>query len=211
MKVIRYLFLTTLLTIGFIIPSCDGSLGGVDCNCEGSRYFDVQNLDSWYYSNSIYDRLGTAVDSIDFAEFGGVILKFDSDYHAQQIIPKIDWTIALMPSALACSCAAGYKGSKTESLIALEVVTKNDFDLDHPAGSRINDLVEVFATGWGPLDEAQLVDDYVNSQEGNIAQEDIALQLTKAPSMDALLELEIHLKLSEDEEYTVSTRPITIF
>lgn len=132
--------------------------------------------------------------------FGGFYVDYLVDYHAQLQQPKTDWSLSLMNSALACSCAIGYEGSKNEELVAFTVKTVNDFDAEHPAGSLINDLLQYEGSYF--FEDVQPLEDFLEmEQQGKMSYEDMRLSINKAPTLDSLFQVEIVMELSTGERY----------
>ena len=131
MKSIKTILLTTILSIGFILPSCNKdnlvtSCDGVDF--DAMRYFDIQGLTAfWYAIDSLYNfNPINPADSILLPELGGLFMEYEVEYHAST--SDLNNPFSLISSTLACSYIAGYEGSKTEKLANLSIITLNDFD-----------------------------------------------------------------------------------
>ncbi len=105
MKNFKTLALTLLFFIGFVFPSCKDH---IDCDCPESTYFDVNGLDFRFMEDfDFYTFVST--DSIDFADFDGMLVDYLVDYHVN-LQTRQNWSFSLMSTANACSCLP--KGKK---------------------------------------------------------------------------------------------------
>lgn len=176
MKNVKTIFLTILLSIGFILPSCKkDSCDGVDV--DSFRYFDIQGIDAFMYKDTLGFDLITATDSITFSGKVGLYIAYKSDYHGY-LAPAKTAPFSLMNTSWACSFIGGYDGSKTEKLVNLSIITLNDFDEMHPANTSINELLDYDGT-YQNEDNLPLAEFLANQTE-NIRYETLTLQLKKS-------------------------------
>ena len=196
---IRTLALTIYLFIGILIPSCDWINTVDDCDCSGSRYFDVEGLQVDAFTDIDQGILVTPAQQLRLSEFDGFYVDYLVDYHAC-LTPKADFSLSLMNSAFACSCLPGFDGSNTEELLDFTITTINDFDADHLAGSNIIDLFQ-YQGGFFEPDDQPLADFLVQEQSGKLTIEDMRLRLLEAPSLDSVLQIKVRMELSTGEVY----------
>jgi len=207
MKSLRTVTLTLYFFIGILIPACDWSVTD-DCNCDGFRYFDVTDLEVRTYPGQLEGEEVVPNQELRLEEFGGFYVDYLVDYHAQQQ-PKTDWSLSLMNTALACSCAAGYDGSKNEELVVFTVKTVNDFDAEHPAGSLIHDLLQYEGSFF--FSDVQPFEDFLElEQQGKMYYEDMRLTINKAPTLNSLFQVEIEMELSTGERFEVQSTPFVL-
>jgi len=207
MKNFKRLALSLLFSIGFVFPGCNG--GYPDCNCPESTYFDINGLDLHFSDVNAYPVVST--DSIEFSDFDLMTVDYLVDYHVN-LQTRQDWSFSLMNTANACSCpTGGSKGSKTEKLTALSLITINDFDADHLAGSEINDLLDYVGNRSEISSLASTLEEYISNQTGKILEEEnLLLKLTKAPDSNTPFQVKITMELSTKEKYEV-TSPAIVF
>ncbi|MEL6256584.1 MAG: hypothetical protein AAFR87_31570 [Bacteroidota bacterium] len=144
-QIVPYIFLTFLLGVGFMIPSCEFTDGPriSPCNCDLYAYFDINGLRADVFEDFSEGTLVNALDTINFSQLGGIYVDYEVEYHAnKEATPKSNWSFSLMNAAYACSCIPGPLGSKREELVNFQVLTLNDFDEDHKANDDINDLLQ---------------------------------------------------------------------
>jgi hypothetical protein len=128
----------------FLLLSCDPPLSCVCPPIQGAYFrttdlaFQVYDL---AYSNSI-----PAADSASINQSQLVMqLEFDVDYYSAQTpaFNLMDFT----NSAYACSCVGNGDNGSEERIRMLEIITLNDLDSNHLAGSSINDLLSISQYG----------------------------------------------------------------
>ncbi|MEM1318996.1 MAG: hypothetical protein AAGG75_02005 [Bacteroidota bacterium] len=211
MKTSQLIILTTFLVIGFSLPSCNDDDLIPDCNCENTKFFDVNGLlaTNFQIDNGKFELLGQ--DSLSLEDLGGLMVEMNVDYHALVEPRGLDWSFSLMNTADACSCLRGYGGSKTERLVELSVITLNDFDDAHPANSNINDILtygeeERFTSGR----TQPLADFLAMSKTENLMREYIYLKLDKAPTANPEFHYLVRMELSTGEVYEAESVPLII-
>ncbi len=211
MKNLKTIGLSLFLCIGFIMPSCGG--GGDDdllgCDCSLYQYFDIDGITIGTYKSRNDQEPIIPMDSIFLSEFKVLHIDYTVSYHALAE-PKIDWSFSLMNSANACSCIGGYSGSKTEKIKQLSIITLNDFDDQHKANESINDLFDYTGSLFAVSDTIPLTE-FLSDTSENIAEEDLFLQLTKAPSLNPEFKFKVIMELSTGEVYEAESHPFYIF
>jgi len=116
-----------------------------------------------------------------------------------------------MPIANACSYIPGTKGSKEEALVDFSIITLNDFDADHLANSNINDLFNYYGGYISFFDAIPVpLTQFLDEQTGIIEEEDMVLELKKAPELNQEFKIKVVLELSTGEVYEYETEPIYI-
>ena len=116
-----------------------------------------------------------------------------------------------MNSLLACSpLSEGYDGAKEEKIESLEVITLNDFDADHMAGSSIVDILTIqdydYDTG---VSEAKSVADYLEEDE-LVREEMIILKPIKIPELSAGFQIKVSIQLSTGESFEMTSGSIQL-
>lgn len=185
---------TTLLITGFL-PGWHCTI----CDCPDilGDYFNVTGVSVIQRDQA--NNILVDSSSIAFSQYKGIFLDYQVDYHA--LVPKCthpSFSGAFLSEAMACECDYnGYRGSKTEMLEDILLITQNDFDAQHLANDTINDLFEVNYLG-----SIYSLNDFLALQNGQLlGQEDIVLTLTKAPQTNPAFKVKVIFKLSENEEY----------
>ncbi len=209
MKNFKIFSLTFLLTLGFIVPSCnsdDETDGGIITPCP-------DNADTYFDINGMTFKTGVALnETIAFDDLPQMHVDFDVDYLAV-IQPERNWSFSLMPTANACSVVPGTLGSKEEALVSFSIVTLNDFDTDHLANSNINDLFGFYGgalTYNGDPNNVIPFTQYLEGQTGNLMEEDMIVKLTKAPEIDSEFKVKVMMELSTGEVYESEIEPFVI-
>ena len=207
MQSTRITVLTLLLFMGFIVPSCEDD--GVDCSgCANSIYFDVEGMRVDLMTKDTDGAKSVITeDSLLFAELEEIYIDYEVDYHAS-VPPQFHWSFSLMNTASACTCIPGAGGSKTEKLTALSIITVNEYDTEHPAGSEIHDLLDYYGSAFDPIYEGIPLPTVLAGALGELLDsEDLLLKLTKAPTMGTDFQLKIVLELSTGEKYEAESIP----
>jgi len=125
-------------------------------------------------------------------------------------MPREKWSFSLMPTANACSVIPGTEGSKEEALVNFSITTLNDFDTEHLANSNINDLFDYHGGFFKALDNPIPLTQFIDEQTENLEQEDMILELKKAPEMNPEFKIKILMELSTGEVYEVEAAPIIV-
>ena len=97
----------------------------------------------------------------------------------------------------------GDEGSKTEKLNSLNIITLNDFDVEHLANDTINDLFQT------KIHHADMIDleEYLAQDTSLIKHQYLELHLKKAPELDHEFKVKVIVDLSTDETYEVESIP----
>lgn len=143
-------------------------------------------------------------DSISYSEYGFISMRFLVDYIVYQ--PTSRWNFSLMNAAYSCTPPiAGTLGSKEEAFDDIQVITMNEFDENHNAGSSINDLIEISnrSEDFLPLN------DFLNNFEGTVPTEWFQLLLTKRPNLNQNFQVKVIVTLSTGENYEVDSDVVT--
>lgn len=204
--------LTLILTTGVFIPACDPLDEGVItlCDCSSHKYFDVQGLAVLAVTDLRTQKEIPENDTLQLAEFDGLFIDYIVEYHARSKPTKSShWSFSLMNTAMACSCVAGPAGSKNEKLESLIITTINDFDEEHKANESINDLLVYKGSIFNSLDVS--LEEFISSNKDmNLLQENMYLQLTKAPVLNSNFQVKISMKLSTGETYEVESKAFVL-
>jgi len=206
MKIFKTIGLTFFLTIGLIIPSCDKD------SCDDivfQNYFDITGISISSYSDFQQGTIISATDTVSFDEIDKIFIDYLVDYTVTAQ-PKSDWTSALMPSVAACSYEPGTKGSKEEALVNFSIITLNDFDSNHLANSNINDLFDYHGSMLNYLNSPISLAQFLDEKSGKIKEEDVILDLKKAPELNQEFKVRVVMELSTGEVFEVESEPIFI-
>lgn len=88
-----------------------------------------------------------------------------------------------MNTANACSSIApGGHGSKAEALDSLSIITLNDFDVDHPAGTSINDILDYGGSRYNPWNENSIpLVDFLTERKGKLLETEDMISKLRFP------------------------------
>lgn len=201
----KTLFLTVILWIGFSEQGCqkppDDDFFGC---CEGiARFIDVEKLSLFHQNVSLSQGNASLRDYQLVLAMGG---RFYGYYDLLQEKESI-WAISLMSSAMACDCLGpGFGGSETEILKNITVITVNDFDEQHPAGSNINAMLLISDIGGNFVDKP--LDVFIKQNNALISSPYLLLKPTKAPVKP--FQVKVKIELSTGEQYEAESTTITI-
>jgi len=203
--------LTILLVIGFCFSNCSDDDN--DCgNFVSLPHFDIQSLDdsSHYLLKENTTEILTDSSSVAYDDYAGFSIQFEVDYIAQlEQRSQRNWNFSLMNSVLACTpFPNGGAGSKTEKMESLQIITLNDFDLDYPAGSVINELLTIQGFNYDTPEPKVSVDTYL-SQKALITSERFLLKPTKAPDENDF-QVMISMELTGGEVYEITSPLIQV-
>ncbi len=207
MNKFKTIVLTLFLAIGFTMPGC-----GPTDSCDGVvflNYFDVKGISTLSYTNFSSQESILGSDTITFSELDRIHIDYDVSYHAS-VQPKRDWSFSLISTADACSYLPGGKGSKEEMLVSFSITTLNDFDADHLANSDISDLFDYHGSIWNRLENPIPLIQFLEEQTENLREEDMLLELKKAPEIDKEFKLKVKMELSTGEVFEFETYPFFI-
>jgi len=199
----KTILLTLFLCTGLTFQNCSDSDPDCEC-CFGPvpDYFDIQDMvvNQYNTDNEVLDG-----ESIRFLDYGSLNLYFEVEYIGYQA--PTNWNFSLMNSAYGCSPPeAGTLGSKEEAFSDFQIITLNDFDEDHLAGSTINDLLTITNLyGEDPI----LLSDFLTAPPGNVPQHYFMLELAQQPSLIQDFQVSISVELSTGESYEVTSTIVT--
>lgn len=197
-------FLTVMLTLGFVIPSCD------PCDHDPvPNYFDIEGL-------SMVNREGVAYNnnlpiedssSVNFENYWFTI-DFDVSYYFGQTVKRESaFELNIINSALACRYHdKGYLGSQ-EKIDSLTVTTLNDFDDTHLAGSNINDLLKIYNINTQTMQD---LNSYLGNNISYIKKVRMLFELKKKPAISSFFKARVVMKLKNGEEYTAENLEIEL-
>lgn len=204
MKYFKHFALILVLLIGVGIPSC---LPPCECPIIQGEFFDIQGgeLGNWKGENHSFWVLEKG-ETVSVEEFR-LIVQFEVDYFGQQLSPSKGIDFSLIPSAYACTCAEnGLKGSE-EILENLRVITKNNFDENHPANSSLNDLILIQMPG----DEEVSLEEYLTRENRSpVYYQNFWLSLKQAPSLPSDFEVSVEMTLDNGEVYQMDSEMIVL-
>lgn len=210
MKNFKIITLTILLTTGFFLPSCDDEIDSCDgVDIASYQYFDIEGVEiQEYKSLNIQGVLHTS-DTVALNDLDKIYIDYLVDYTASNT-PRNNWSFSFMPTANACSILPGTKGSKEEALVDFTITTLNDFDTDHLANSNINDLFDYHGGYLDLLTTPIPLTQFLNDLTGNLQEEDMILELKKAPEINSEFKIKVAMELSTGEEYEFEMEPIVV-
>ncbi len=166
-RIIALFGLLSVITLSSIINSC-GKLGGATCGRK-DRFSDYK-----YHANQISGTLRAVIGSDEedirthSYTYNELIFKIGfSGQHYSCISPTFD----LFPSAYACSPPEPYSDEKITDII---IISNEDYDETHPAGTDLKDLFEVQSSNGN----RSTVSEYLQKQPKI---EYIEFKLAKAP------------------------------
>ena len=207
---LKHLFLTSALTLGFIIPSCNwgaGSCGDLEpvpdfFNIEGMT---VQN----YKSENSYDCCQAALQDSAYVEIDNYWMSMDftvSYFFGQNEERWPSFDLNFMGSALACSPVEPGSNGSQEKIESITVLTLNDFDSTHIAGDTINDLVSIY-----DFSTRRKLNDFLSSNISFVKQERMFFQLDATPSPDHYFKAKFILQLTNGEKYISETQAVGFY
>jgi len=196
----KKIILSLLFVIVGLLPAC------YLCNCPDidNDFFDIFDLEV-IATNSDYTAI-IADERIAFQDLQFINLDYQVDYVAE-LTPSCNhgrW----LNAAWACSCdVEGSSGAKSERMIDLTITTLNDYTLEYPAGSVLNDLI--YPANYG---DSYSLDEYVDDfRERLIPNESLKLSLLHRPSENPELHLRVRLELSNGEVYEADSVPFEVY
>ncbi len=174
-----------------------------DCNCGPALpYFDITGFSVNGRSktgNYVYER-------VNYDDFDGIAINFAASYLGNLQNKKTK--IFAPNSLLACDCvSSGFEGSKTEKFKELNIITVNDFDVDHPVRANINEFFQIKDKSgvWQDLNT------YIKTDTSLIFSQYIDLRLLKLPPKSLPFQVEVQLKVDDNEAYSAMSREITFY
>ncbi|MEO0470330.1 MAG: hypothetical protein AAF206_11955 [Bacteroidota bacterium] len=210
MSYLKTILLIFILMTGFFLPACM-----VKDSCDGVtflNFFDVKGLDIFAVTDArgFDPENGSEVmpnDSIPFDSLERIYIDYQVDYLAEN---QANWSFSLIPAAYACSFIPGGSGSKEEGLVSFKITTLNDFDTAHPANSSIIDLFDYYGSYYEPRQTPITLSSFLNTQNENLTEEDLALRLNKAPELNPEFKIKVRMELSTGEVYEAVSEPFVI-
>ncbi|MEO0898391.1 MAG: hypothetical protein AAFY71_18400 [Bacteroidota bacterium] len=196
MRSFKIILLISLLSGILIVPSCViDSCTGVDF--DAVRFFDVQDLEVFAFPKEGWWERIEPTDTVDFDSLGGLYLDFLVSYTAQ----NSSWQMGfpLVNRAYACSFIAGFDGSKDEQLESLAITSLDFWDIDHPAGSSLNDILQYKGNYLEEQDLA--LNDFIQAQTGFLQAEDMRLELLSHPLRAGSYRLKVNMTFTNGEAY----------
>ncbi len=123
-------------------------IGCVKCKCQNAenkefkyREMMVQNVGYYFTAGKAFTVSDLNVDTSANTQYGiSVRLSYDLAYQALQ-----RGTFGMMNSAYACDCNTGFAFTQ-DPFESLSIITQNDLDDTHPAGSNINEYFKIVST-----------------------------------------------------------------
>lgn len=212
MKSWKILILTSVLSIGFILPSCQNDNDGVNCGGTPQPFFNIIGIsDAGFYDDSNQEFATNTTTSLSGLAY--LSLRFSLDYHAM-VLPEKEWDFSFFQTLNACSPIFGWEGSKDEELVNFSIITLNDFDENHLSGDTINDLFDFFRSysdGAGLQEgDPKPLPEFLTNQTGTIQFEELHLQLKQAPVIEEEVRLKIVVELSTEEIYEVEMEAVNV-
>ncbi len=207
-KLIRNSVLILFFGIG-IFPGCGDDFN--ECSTDGiPKYFDVFDLEAQHTRGDAFSfELLSNGSSVIFENYRGVHILPNVNLYGSVEEHSFFYDMSWANFAMAATLVpAGYGGSETEMLTGLDIMTVNDYDADHPAGSNVNDIssVRIGARNF-------TIDEYVSQKENLLIQiEDLpyVIRPNTAPQIDSNIQFMVTLELSTGEAYTATTGEIII-
>lgn len=191
----RAISLTILLFFGLNFFGCF-------CNFDPApEFFDIQDFSVEHRNEN---NAVVADTAISYANYGYMSCRFAVEYISSPIRDRAIFT----PFNPVYGCdppAPGASGSKEESIVDLQVITINEFDDDHPAGSSLNDIIMMDDFNNTRI----LLDDYLSVDRDNVHAEWFQLFLTVGPTISQEFQVMVKIELSTGEIYEVETESIT--
>ena len=202
----KYVYLTFLLAIGFSLGNCGFD---DDCDCSGiDPFFDIMGMELSQVAADQDMSIEQLPENsnVSFGNYEGIALQFEVNY-ISQLQDRFNWNFSLINNALACSCIPdGHEGAKTESFKSLNVITLNDYDDDHLAGSSINDLLSI-SPEYEPMIEP-LTD--LLARNELIQYEHYFLKPGSQPTLNDTLKFQVDIELSNGELYSEEVYEVVI-
>lgn len=205
MKSLSTVLLVFIFTIGFVIPSCDLIDDGTNCNCPDidGAFFRVTEMTSTNYNANegiMAEGEATAFDNYF------IRLEMTPEFYGYTPCRK-STGFSFMNQALACSCIFNGIDGANENIIELSIITKNDFNDLYAANDTISALFNITDDYFGATEN---VVDFVNRDRNIAFYEGYRLELLGAPSKDSTLEVDIHIKLDNGDEFILENEAVII-
>ncbi len=174
-----------------------------DCNCGPTLpYFDINGFSINHNTKSG----GYIFTKVDYSDYNGFSVNFSASYIGSLLEKKSSY---FAPNALlACDCeTSGSGGSKSEKFKELNILTVNHFDNAHTVRSNINEFFQIKDKDgiWKDLNT------FLKTDTSNIFSQFIDFKITKLPPREKPFQVEIQMKVADNELYSVLSREIEFF
>ncbi len=218
MKTARNIILTFLLASSLLAPACNTT--DDDCNCGNVReFFDIQGVASSNFrtlENSGFNiQPLLEEDAVEWDRYS-LASEFAVEYYGMAPTDKKEpsfWSgLSLINEAWACSCLPnGFSGSE-ETLDFLDLITLEDFDDNHPAGSSIKDILNIrtFSEFEGLIHSEMDLDVFLVQEREAIAYKSFDLLLQVPPATTSTQQFQLIIQLSNGESYSIDSPSIEI-
>ncbi|MFK7905562.1 MAG: hypothetical protein AB8B69_10575 [Chitinophagales bacterium] len=207
MKYFKHFLILFVFLFGFGAPSCEPPC---ECALVEGEFFDIREvtLANWKLDNisgGVSANLLEEGESVNSDAYQ-LWANFEVDYVGLQLPPENNFSFSLIPSAYACSCIENGEQGGKETLQDLQIITKNDFDADHPANSSLNDLMVI---NFGQ-DEENLVDYLERAVREPFMFPSFFLTLKQGPSVPSNFEVTVAMTLDNGEFYEVDSEVVVM-
>lgn len=193
--------LRTILLLALTLSAADLLFVSCYCDCdEGSRGNAV-------FCNITYEHLdnsgSSAVPATDTVIGDAYVLKVTLDAIKGEVCTNR--SMPLFSGAYASGCECGEPQYDVYSMVSsLEIITLNDFDADHPAGSDVVDYFYEFRNQDYYLGRSAFTTPQIKDT-GRISRE---LLLLTGPEQSGDFEFEVRALLTNGDTLSVTTTPI---
>jgi len=155
-------------------------------------------MQAFVFPEEKWSRELSPTDTVALDSIGGIHIRFESNYVAQhrRIFPLQK---PFLQTASACSIIPGYDGAKEEQLSKFDIISLDFWDVDHPEGSTINDLLQYRGNDWGDSDQSLI--SFIDSQTGLLTTESLRLAFIQGPMKAGSYRLKIDVEFTYGEEY----------
>ncbi len=205
---IKTIFLTALLSIGFLLPGCDY---GNNCGSGNPvpQFFDIEgfHLRNYKVAGEFNCCGRTELDSgtVISVDSFRLNMQFDVSYFGNREPLPSPFSFGIIGSALACDpVPPGFNGSQ-EQIESLVVITLTDWDSLHLAGDTINDLLYMY-----DFSQKKELDDFLENNVSFVKEEEIFLRLHGASDSHSNFSARVNLKLKNGEGYSAESEVVNI-
>ena len=124
-------------------------------------------------------------------------ISYSATYYSENSIGSFN----MISSAFATSCDYDGQGGTKELLDTMIVKTNFDIDDDHLTGQPINDILRF---------NGIILTNYLEQDTIEILDQEFTLALTKKPTLDNSLSIDVFLRLKNGEEYKATSETVFI-
>ena len=200
--------LIVVLTIG-IFPGCGGD--PEDCERTVPLYFDVFGIELAHASGNAFSfQILPSGSSLLFENYRGIHILPNVNLYglAEPKKPSLFKQLFQSNSLWAGDFIPGSGGSETEILSNIEVTTINEFSDQYPAGSNIDEIIEV----WQGENLIPLADFLASKSESLLQLEDLPYVLRPSikPPSDVAFEVIIEITFTNGENYSARSGSLNI-